>query len=117
MLESSTYDYYSRGSDGQATLADNMAAWQEIRLLPRVLRDVAEVSTATSMLGQDVGSPIAVAPMAMQHLAHDEGATGMAIGAALSNSLLIYGIFGSVPLEEVFSGVPRGPRWMMVYVR
>lgn len=117
LLDPATFDYYSRGSGRQVTLADNMAAWQEIRLLPRVLRDVAEVDTTTTLLGREVAGPIAVAPMAMQHRAHDDGPRGMVEGAALAGSLLIYGIFGSIALEQVFTDLPRGPRWMMVYVR
>ena len=117
LLDAATFDYYSRGSERQLTLADNTAAWQEITLLPHVLRDVSEVSTATTLLGQEVAGPIAVAPMAMQHLAHEVGPAGMAAAAARASCLLIYGIFGSIPLDQVFDGIPRGPRWMMVYVR
>ena len=40
-LDPLAFDYYAGGADDEVTLADNEAAWQRIRLLPKVLRDVS----------------------------------------------------------------------------
>lgn len=56
-----------------------------IRLRPRILRDVSKVDTQTTLLGHTVGSPICIAPTAMQRLANDAGekATARGIKTAL----------------------------------
>ena len=44
--------YLAGGSGDEVTVNDNMAAWRRWRLRPHVLRDVSEISTATTVLGQ-----------------------------------------------------------------
>ena len=72
-LEPGAYDYIAGGADGELTLADSLVAWSRLRLRPRVLRDVARVSTATTLLGSEVATPLMVAPMAYHRMAHPDG--------------------------------------------
>jgi 4-hydroxymandelate oxidase len=51
------YDCIAGGADAELTMADNLAAWSRLRLRPRVLRDVAAVSTATTVLGVETPTP------------------------------------------------------------
>lgn len=46
------YGYYASGSDDQWTLRENKAALQRYRLLPRMLVDVSQVDTSTTLLGE-----------------------------------------------------------------
>src|SRR5579884_1834959 len=93
-LEVGVYDYIAGGADDEITLADNVAAWSRLRLRPRVLRDVSAVSTATTVLGRSVRTPILAAPIAFQRLAHPEGELAMAKGCAAA----------------------AGPAWFQVYL-
>ena len=61
VLPEAVYHWYAAGAGDKATLADNLAAWSRLRLRPRVLRDVASASTATTVLGTEVATPILVA--------------------------------------------------------
>lgn len=45
------HDYYANGSDGQITKRDNQDAFNRYKLLPRVLRDVSNVRSSTTVLG------------------------------------------------------------------
>src|SRR5271165_6142818 len=70
------YAYYAGGSDDERLLEGNVAAWGHWQLHPRVLAGIGglhAVSTATTLLGTPVGVPVAVAPTAIQGLAHPEG--------------------------------------------
>ena len=49
---------------------------ERLRLRPRVLVDVSEVTTATTVLGTPVSMPLLVAPTAFQRLAHPDGEPG-----------------------------------------
>ena len=61
-LPRSVFDFYDGGAEDELTLRDNRAAFERIRLRPRVLRDVATVDTATTVLGKPVAMPLLVAP-------------------------------------------------------
>jgi 4-hydroxymandelate oxidase len=74
------------------------------------------VSTATTLLGTPVSSPVAVAPTAIQGLAHAEGEVATARGAAAAGALLILSSLATCPLEDVAAAAPEGARWMQVYI-
>jgi 4-hydroxymandelate oxidase len=111
------YDFVAGGSDDELTLAGNLEAWQRIRLRPRVLRDVSAVSTATTLLGAPLRTPVLVAPTAYQRLAHDEGERATARGAAAAGTIMIASTFATVSLSEVAEAAPGATRWFQVYIR
>ncbi|HZU73817.1 MAG TPA: alpha-hydroxy acid oxidase [Acidimicrobiales bacterium] len=113
-LEVGVYDYIAGGADDEITLADNVAAWSRLRLRPRVLRDVSAVSTATTVLGRSVRTPILAAPIAFQRLAHPEGELAMAKGCAAAGSLMVVSTRASCPVEDVAAAA--GPAWFQVYL-
>lgn len=115
-IDPMAYDYFVAGSDDEVTRDDNLAAWRRIRFLPHVLRDVSSVSTAVSLLGADLRSPILVAPMAAQRMAHDEGERAMARAAAAEGSVMIVSTMATVSMEEVAAAAPDGHRWFQFYV-
>ncbi len=110
------YAYYSGGSDDERLLEGNVAAWGHWQLHPRVLAGVAEVAPATTLLGTRVSSPVAIAPTAIQGLAHPEGEAATARGAAEVGALMILSSLATCPLEEVAAAAPGAPRWMQVYI-
>jgi 4-hydroxymandelate oxidase len=110
------YAYYSGGADDERLLEGNVAAWAHWQLHPRVLAGIDTVSTATTLLGTPVSSPVVIAPTAIQGLAHPEGETATARGAAAAGALMILSSLATCPLEEVAAAVPDAPRWMQVYV-
>ena len=73
---------------GEQALAGNVEAWRRLRLRPRVLVDVSEVSTETTVLGTPVSMPLLVAPTAIQRLAHPDGELGMARAAAAAGTVM-----------------------------
>jgi 4-hydroxymandelate oxidase len=62
LLPPEVYDYYAGGSGSERTLRANQKAWRRVWLAPRVLRDASAVSTATTLLGTPVATPVGVAP-------------------------------------------------------
>jgi 4-hydroxymandelate oxidase len=110
------YAYYSGGSDDERLLEENVAAWSHWQLHPRVLAGITEVSPVTTLLGRSVTLPVAIAPTAIQGLAHREGEAATARGAAEVGALMILSSLATCPLEEVAAAAPQGPRWMQVYI-
>lgn len=62
VLPRSTFGFYGSGGNDMVTLRTNRAAYQRLRLRPRILRDVSTVTTATTLLGHRVSCPIGLAP-------------------------------------------------------
>jgi isopentenyl diphosphate isomerase/L-lactate dehydrogenase-like FMN-dependent dehydrogenase len=114
LLDRASFDYIAGGSGEEITLRDNVAAFRRRRLRPRVLVDVSEVDLSTELLGQRVEVPFGVAPMAFQHLAHDDAEVAMARAARSAGAMFCLSTLSSVPLETV--ALAAGDRWFQLYV-
>ena len=108
--------YYDGGAGDERTLRDNVAAWERLRLRPRVLRDVSEVSAATTVLGAGVAMPVLVAPTALQRMAHPDGEPAMARAAAGAGTLMTMSTLATSTPAEVAAAAPGAPRWYQLYV-
>jgi len=115
-LERGVYDYVAGGADDERSVADAQTAWSRLRLRPRVLRDVSEVSMATTVLGSRLPVPLLVAPMAYHRMAHPDGEAASAAGAAAAGAGYILSTQATMTVEEVAEAVPDGLRWFQVYV-
>ena len=69
-VEAGPWGYFVGGAGDERTLAENLAAFRRWHLRPRMLVDVASVTTTTTVLGGEISMPILVAPTAFQYLAH-----------------------------------------------
>jgi isopentenyl diphosphate isomerase/L-lactate dehydrogenase-like FMN-dependent dehydrogenase len=116
ILEPGAFGYYAGGAGDERALAGNVEAWRRRVLRPRVLVDVTEVSTATTVLGTPVSMPLLVAPTAIQRLAHPEGEPGMARAAAAAGTVMCLSTLATATLEEVAAAAPEAPRWFQLYV-
>ncbi len=109
------FDYVAGGAGEERSLAENRAAFRHYRLRPRMLVDVSTVEPRTSVLGTPIALPAAIAPMAMQALAHPDGELPIARAAAAEGVLYCLSTVSSRSLEEV-AEVSSGPRWFQLYV-
>ena len=115
-LDPGAFGYYAGGAGDELALVENVAAWRRLRLRPRVLVDVAEVSTATTVLGTPVSMPLLVAPTAIQRLAHPDGEVGMARAAAAAGTVMCLSTIATATPAEVAASAPDAPRWFQLYV-
>lgn len=114
-LDAQAWAYFSGGAGDELTLRDNLAAWTRRRLLPRVARPLAGGHTRTTLLGREWPTPLLLAPVAYQRLAHADGERASALAAAAQATGLVLSAQSSVALEEVAALVAddagRGPLW------
>jgi len=61
-LPRAIFDFFDGGAEDEATLRDNRAAFERVRLLPRVLVRVSQVDTRVSLFGSEARLPLAIAP-------------------------------------------------------
>jgi len=109
------WDYYSSGADDEHCLRRNTAAYEKILLHYRVLVDVAQRSLATTVLGEQLAMPIAVAPTAFHRLAHPDGELATVRGAGDAGALFILSTLSNTRVEHVVAAA-SGPVWFQLYV-
>ena len=61
-LPRAIFDFFDGGAEDEVTLRGNRAAFERVRLLPKVLVNVAEVDMATELFGVKATLPLAIAP-------------------------------------------------------
>lgn len=108
------YAYYAGGVADNITLRENRAAFDRLRLRPKMMRDVSTLSLETSIMGQTHPLPLLLAPTAMHKLAHPAGelATGRAAHALGLTQVL--SIMSTVAVEEV--AAIGQPVWFQLYL-
>src|SRR5918993_2197176 len=109
LLSPGPLGYFSAGAGDEWTLRENVTAYRRWTLRPRLLRDVAEVTTARTVLGHELAAPIIVAPMAYQRHAHPDGEVAMARAAAAFGTIMTMSTMATASPAEVAAGAPAGP--------
>jgi 4-hydroxymandelate oxidase len=108
-------DYYEGGALDEITLRENTAAWERLKIYYRVLAGVGERDLRTSVLGQPISMPIAVAPTAFHKLACDAGEIATARAVRAAETLFILSSLSNTPMEQVFAQA-ASPRWFQLYI-
>jgi 4-hydroxymandelate oxidase len=116
-LPQSVYDYVAGGAEDESTLRANVSAWEDLELWPHVLRDVSTVTTATTVLGKPVDTPVLVSPTAMHRLVCDEGELATAGAAADAGTVYIVSMTATTSMEDIAAQVPGGRRWFQLYMQ
>jgi isopentenyl diphosphate isomerase/L-lactate dehydrogenase-like FMN-dependent dehydrogenase len=114
-LDPGAHGYFAGGAGDERTLRENVAAFARWRLRPRMLVDVSEVTTSTTVLGEPVAMPVLVAPVAFQRLAHPDGEAGMARAAADAGTVMCLSTLATARPAEVAAAAPEAPRWFQLY--
>jgi isopentenyl diphosphate isomerase/L-lactate dehydrogenase-like FMN-dependent dehydrogenase len=110
------WGYIAGGAGDERTLRWNREAFSRCRLRYRVLVDVSDVSTATTVLGTPVSMPVLVAPMAYQQIAHEDHELGTARGTAAAGTLFCLSTVATATPADVAAAAPGAPRWLQIYV-
>jgi (S)-2-hydroxy-acid oxidase len=94
-----------------------VAAFQRLRLMPRVLRDVRFIDTTTTIRGQPIKTPICIAPTAMQRMAHPDGEIASSAAAVAQGTCFILSTISTTSMEDIVtSNGGAGLRWFQLYI-
>jgi 4-hydroxymandelate oxidase len=115
-LSPGAYAFIAAGAEDEITVRDNIAAWQKLRLRPRVLRDIATIDTATTILGAPVAMPVMVAPSGRHRNYHPEGERATARGAAAADAVFALATTSTVSFADVAAERRSAPQWFQLYM-
>ena len=97
------YDFFAGGAGNEITMRANEAAFDQISLLPRVLRGSDKRELATTLLGTLAPVPVLISPTAFHRLAHADGERATARAAATTGVTMIVSMASTVAVEDIAS--------------
>jgi len=109
------FDYVDGGTEDEITMQRNRAAFEDLELDARVLRDVSTIDTATTVLGRPVPLPIVLAPTGMTRMTHWEGELAVARAAGRVGVPYALSTMATVSIERV-AEAGRAPLWFQLYM-
>src|SRR3954470_23214092 len=110
------YDYADSGSWTESTYRANEGDFQKIKLRQRVAVNMENRSTATTMIGQPVAMPVAIAPTGLTGMQHADGEILGARAAKKFGIPFTLSTMSICSIEDVAAGTDRHPFWFQLYV-
>ena len=110
------YDYADSGSYTQGTYRANEDDFQSIKLRQRVAVNMEGRSTRSTMIGQDVAMPVAIAPTGLTGMQHADGEILGAKAAKAFGIPFTLSTMSICSLEDIAEHTGRHPFWFQLYV-
>jgi L-lactate dehydrogenase (cytochrome) len=110
------FDYADGAADQEIGLRRSREAFARVELVPRVLRDVADVDTSTTLLGRRSALPLAFAPTGFTRMCGHEGEPAVARVAGRAGIPFALSTMGTTSIEAVAAAAPQATKWFQLYV-
>ena len=114
-LPQTVFEFIDGGAEDEITLRDNRAAFERIKITPRILNDVSVPDTRTYLLGKEVKAPIVIAPMGSCMLAWPNADIAIARAAAAHGLPYTLSTMSNTAMETMADAV-QGELWFQLYV-
>lgn len=114
-LPSPMFHYIDGGADDERTLGWNTSSFDRYELLPSYLRDIHEIDTSTTLLGQRIEVPFFLSPTGMSRLFHHEKEIAAARAADAFGTFYGLSTLGTTSLEDI-AQVTSSPKMFQVYI-
>jgi isopentenyl diphosphate isomerase/L-lactate dehydrogenase-like FMN-dependent dehydrogenase len=114
-LPRGVFEFVDRGSEDEVGLRNNRAGFERIKLRPRSLVDVSKRSMQTTLFGQPMGMPLAIAPTGAAGLCWYEGELELAKAAAAAKVPFTLATGAMTSMEKIAKEA-GGRLWMQLYL-
>jgi L-lactate dehydrogenase (cytochrome) len=108
------FDYIDGGAEDERTLEHNVGAFSRIGFHPRVMRDVSQLDTSTTIFGRPVSMPLILSPTGFTRIAHSQGELAVARAAERAGVPWSLSTMGTRSIEDV-AAVSDGDKWFQIY--
>lgn len=113
------FAYVAGGAGMERTMDANRAAFDRVRIVPRMLRDVSRRDLSVDLFGTTLPAPLVLAPIGVLEMAHPEADRAVARAAAAEGVPFLFSSQASVPMEDCAEAMeavrPGAPRWFQLY--
>lgn len=119
-LEQAAYAAMSREASGyldgmRDSMEANLAAFRRWRIVPRMLRDVAQRDLGIHLFNRRYPAPPLLAPIGVHSMVHPDAEADVARAAASLGIPMIFSTASTTPLEQVAQAMGQAPRWFQLY--
>jgi isopentenyl diphosphate isomerase/L-lactate dehydrogenase-like FMN-dependent dehydrogenase len=114
-LPKSQYDFIAGGATDEITLRRTRDAYDALVLRPRMLVDVSNLDTRTTVLGQEIPFPIMMDPAGDHGRAHPEAERATVRAAGSLGTVMVVSSAATFTMEEVAHHA-TGPIWFQQYL-
>ena len=111
------FDYLEGGSEDGGALRRNRDVYAQWLVRPRVLTDVSQCSTTTSLWDREMAAPMVVGPTGLNGLLWPKADEILARAAADAGLPFVLSTASTSLLESVRAAVPDGELWLQLYVQ
>ena len=110
------FAYIAGGAGLESTMKANRAAFEHVRIVPRMLRGPATRNLEVDLFGRTLPAPLLLAPIGVLEMAHRDADVAVARAAAAEGVPMIFSSQASRSLEECASAMGDAPRWFQLYM-
>ena len=114
-LPRGVFEFFDRGNGDETALIENRAAFDRIKLEPRMLVDTSRRAQDITLFGQKHAMPIAIAPTGSAGLAWHEGEVALARAATKAGIPFALATGSMTSLERV-AAEAGGTLWFQIYM-
>jgi isopentenyl diphosphate isomerase/L-lactate dehydrogenase-like FMN-dependent dehydrogenase len=115
VLNRVAFGYVAGAAGSGATARANRAAFDRLRLVPKMLREATDRSLGCELFGARLPAPVLLAPLGVASLMHPDGELAVARAAASLGVPMVMSTAASHTIEEVAEASGTGPRWFQLY--
>lgn len=108
------FDYIEGGAEDETCCARNRAAWANLQILPRYLRDVSRIEYSIELFGRKYSAPFGISPMGMTAIARKDADLLLAEAAHESGLPFVLAGASNGSIERVATVAPSA--WYQLYV-
>eukprot|EP01036_Dinobryon_divergens_P050573 gene50573-67718_t len=110
------YDYADSGAWTEGTYRANTSDFAPIKLRQRVAVNMENRSTASTMIGQPVAMPVAIAPTGLTGMQHADGEILGALAAKKFGIPFTLSTMSICSIEDIAEATGGHPFWFQLYV-
>ena len=114
-LTKALFDFCDKGSEDQVNMRANRLALDNIKLMPRMLRDVSTRDPGINLFGKDHSLPMIIGPTGPAGFVWYRGETELAKAAAKANIPFTLASTSNTPMEDIYKN-GGGTQWFQLYV-
>jgi lactate 2-monooxygenase len=107
--------YVDGGAGAESTMRANRDAFERMRIVPRLLRDVSRPDMSVEVLGTRMPAPVLLGPIGVIGIFHPDAELAVARAAAALGAPMVLSTVSSTPMEDVAAAGGDGPRWFQLY--
>src|SRR2546421_7745542 len=115
VLTREAYDYVAGGAGSEDTVRENLEAFRRWRIVPRMLRGVAQRDLSVEIFGRTLPAPVLLAPVGVQSIVHADAEVATAQAAASLGIPIVLSTASSRSMETVAEAMGDVPRWYQLY--